>query len=417
MERSVNAKGAEYLIQVSQDLSTAHTLDDVTRITRKAAREICQADGATFVLREGGLCSYVDEDAISPLWKGRKFPLEACISGWSILRGETVVIEDIYEDPRVPHEAYRPTFVKSLAMVPIRENDPIGALGNYWAEKHRAPEPCLVLLRSLANLVAIAVENVRLIRRLEQANEELRESLRARDEFLSIASHELRTPLSSLSLQLQVLDRKFKTAAVDQRLKGGVDLSLRQVRNLHGLIENLLDVSKIRLQRLDLKTAPVDLSVIVREAVDQCAPHLRECKGVELDLADSVHGEWDEVRVKQIVTNLLTNACKYAPEEPIEIKTRAESGVALLSVQDRGPGIPPDQQQRIFTRFARASNDNRVGGLGLGLFITKRLVEAHQGRIYLESEPGRGAKFTVELPCSLASEQSIQNFSEDRIQQ
>lgn len=112
-----------------QELSLADSAERIQRITRTAARELTGSDGATFVLRDGDKCFYVDEDAIEPLWKGQRFPLEACISGWSMLNRQHVVIEDIYEDPRIPHEAYRPTFVKSLVMVPIRTLDPIGAIG------------------------------------------------------------------------------------------------------------------------------------------------------------------------------------------------------------------------------------------------------------------------------------------------
>jgi len=121
----ITSRGMEILIDVSQKLSHARTLEDVTSITRKAAREICGADGATFILKEGSLCYYVDEDAIEPLWKGRKFPATECVSGWSILHGKTAIIEDIYQDPRIPADAYRPTFVKSLVMVPIRELEPV----------------------------------------------------------------------------------------------------------------------------------------------------------------------------------------------------------------------------------------------------------------------------------------------------
>ncbi|MFC3909048.1 GAF domain-containing protein [Legionella dresdenensis] len=115
-------------------------------IVRKAARRLTNADGATFVLRDKENCYYADEDAIGPLWKGKRFPMAMCISGWVMLHGESVVIEDIYSDSRVPADAYRPTFVKSLAMVPIRKNSPIGAIGTYWAENYHPTEQQLKFL-------------------------------------------------------------------------------------------------------------------------------------------------------------------------------------------------------------------------------------------------------------------------------
>src|SRR5581483_9662786 len=123
----------------------------------------------TFVLRDDDKCYYVDEDAIEPLWKGQRFPLEQCISGWAMLNRQHVVIEDIYADERIPHEAYRPTFVKSLVMVPIRTLDPLGSIGIYWATRHRATEQQIGLARALADSTAIALENVRRTERLGHA--------------------------------------------------------------------------------------------------------------------------------------------------------------------------------------------------------------------------------------------------------
>jgi hypothetical protein len=149
------------LVAFAEQLSDARDLDEIARIVRRAARQLTGADGATFILREGACCFYVDEDAIAPMWKGRRFPLEACISGWSMLNRADAVIENIFDDPRIPLDAYRPTFVKSLAMVPIRTESPIGAIGNYWATPHRASDHELQLLRALADRVAIAMEKVR----------------------------------------------------------------------------------------------------------------------------------------------------------------------------------------------------------------------------------------------------------------
>src|ERR1700731_3852664 len=135
----------------------------------RAGRRLTGADGATFVLRDGKDCFYADEDAISPLWKGQRFPLETCISGWAMLHRRQAAIADIYKDPRVPHDAYRTTFVKSLAVVPIRQLRPIGAIGTYWASTHEATEHELVLLQALADSTAVAIENVYTYQHIEAA--------------------------------------------------------------------------------------------------------------------------------------------------------------------------------------------------------------------------------------------------------
>ena len=148
------------------------------------------ADGATFVLRDGDFCFYADEDAISPLWKGQRFPMETCISGWAMNNRLPVAIEDIYADDRIPHEAYRPTFVKSLAMVPIRTLDPVGAIGNYWADSHQPTKEELELLQALADTTAVALENVHVYEELESARLETLRRLALAAEYRDDTTHE-----------------------------------------------------------------------------------------------------------------------------------------------------------------------------------------------------------------------------------
>jgi hypothetical protein len=155
------------LIDVIQRLSSARDVATVQDIVRRAARRLTDADGATFVLCDADRCHYVDEDAIGPLWKGQKFPMSACVSGWAMLNHQTVVIEDVFTDPRVPHDVYRATFVKSMVMVPVRPDDPIGAIGTYWATKRKPTDEEVQLLEALAGTTAVALENVRLIDGLE----------------------------------------------------------------------------------------------------------------------------------------------------------------------------------------------------------------------------------------------------------
>ncbi len=157
-----------YFVTVAQRLSMARDLGTVQSIVRKAARELNGADGATFVLRDGDECYYADEDAIGPLWKGLRFPLNTCISGWAMLNRQPAIVEDIYTDDRIPIDAYRQTFVKSLVMVPIRRLDPIGAIGNYWAQKHAATQEEVSAIQALADITAVALENVQVYSELEQ---------------------------------------------------------------------------------------------------------------------------------------------------------------------------------------------------------------------------------------------------------
>lgn len=199
----------EFLVQTVQALSLCSDLPSIQAIVRNAARELTGADGASFVLLDGDNCFYADEDAIEPLWKGLRFPTGTCVSGWVMRHRQPAVIADIYGDPRVPVAAYRPTFVKSMAVVPIRTLDPIGAIGAYWAHHHVPTQQEVNLLQALADSTAVAMESVRVrfeledhvrrrTRELEAANEEIRRlslvdeltGLHNRRGFFLLAEHE-----------------------------------------------------------------------------------------------------------------------------------------------------------------------------------------------------------------------------------
>ncbi|MGM3305221.1 sensor domain-containing diguanylate cyclase [Anabaena sp. WFMT] len=158
----------ERLLLVVQDLSLARTLDRIMEIVRVAARELTASDGASFVLRDNGFCYYADEDAIAPLWKGQRFPMNICIGGWAMLNHQPAIIEDVSVDERVPYVAYQPTFVKSMVMVPIRTQEPIGAIGTYWATFHQPTLEEVKVLQALADITSIAIENVEVYSQLEQ---------------------------------------------------------------------------------------------------------------------------------------------------------------------------------------------------------------------------------------------------------
>jgi diguanylate cyclase (GGDEF)-like protein len=161
-------RGMERVLLAVQQLSLARDLAEVQRIVRTSARELLGCDGVTFVLRDNDTCYYADENAIAPLWKGSRFPMEICIGGWSMLHREAAVIGDIYADARIPHAAYRPTFVKSLVMVPIRRLEPVGAIGAYWARERTPSSLEVSLLQGLADSTSVAMAHVQMISELEQ---------------------------------------------------------------------------------------------------------------------------------------------------------------------------------------------------------------------------------------------------------
>lgn len=143
-----------------QRLAGARTLPDIIAIVRSAARSVCSADGVTFVLGEDGKCHYIEEDAIGPLWKGQKFPMETCISGWCMQNAQTAAIEDIFKDARIPHDVYRKTFVKSLVMVPVGKEHPLASMGAYWRDKQAFDDKDVSNVEALAAHVAEAMKRV-----------------------------------------------------------------------------------------------------------------------------------------------------------------------------------------------------------------------------------------------------------------
>ena len=148
------------LLEAAKDrIAVAETLDSLTEVVRSTARAVCSADGATFVLREGDKCHYVEEDAIAPLWKGRRFAMNACISGWCMLNARTAAIADIFADPRIPHDAYRPTFVKSLIMTPVGEKN-VAAMGAYWKEKRSFSDMEVLTVKTFSAIVGRALSDL-----------------------------------------------------------------------------------------------------------------------------------------------------------------------------------------------------------------------------------------------------------------
>lgn len=399
------------LIDVVQELSLAKSLEEIVEITRHAARELTGADGATFVLREGNFCHYVDEDAIAPLWKGKYFDLNACVSGWAMLHKEAVVIEDIFKDPRIPIDAYQKTFVRSLAMVPIREKAPVGAIGTYWSNNHEATPREVELLQALANSTAIALENVSLVESLRKVNASLENSLDVRDEFFTMASHELKTPVTALKLQLQYLQRQFKaTGVLPEAIQKSLDTSVRQTDKLSSLIEQVLDISRIRLEKLELYPTRFDLSKLLRSVIQRFGPAIQAAGcDLRLEIENEVVGKWDYVRMEQVISNLISNAIKYAPEDEVKVLLRSDPAKKsfFLSIVDRGPGISQSLQGKLFQRFEREASGRKVSGFGLGLFLAAQIVKVHGGEIRVDSKPGEGAAFSVEIPLYTRAESAL----------
>jgi PAS domain S-box-containing protein len=329
-----------------------------------------------------------------------RFPLAVFSKGLGPLAaGETLVVDDTRTDPRTAEDyetLHAPVDVAASIVVPLlRGGAWVAFVYTHRDKPHTWTADEVELVRSVAHIVWPLYENARLLELAQDA-------VRVRDEFLSIASHELRTPLTPLSLRLDSLARttnKQPDSDYVRAVKSYVETTRRQVQRLAVLITDLLDASRIQAGKLSLQREEVDLVHVAREVADRFEPEATRVKSeLVVDAPPSLVGSWDRLRLEQVVDNLLSNALKYGPGEPVSVRIGATDGLATLVVEDHGIGVPPEAQARIFERFERAVSERNYGGLGLGLHIVRNIVEAHGGTITVESAAGKGAMFTVRLP-------------------
>jgi signal transduction histidine kinase len=241
------------------------------------------------------------------------------------------------------------------------------------------------------------------ISHLKAIESALRDAIQVRDEFMSIASHELKTPLTPLKMQVQQFERLLtkgdERPLERERLQKFIHLWKRQLERLSRLVEELLDVSRINTGQLKIHKEMVNLSHLLQEIVERHSEEAEQarCK-LDLSIDSNIHVSVDRIRIEQVIVNLLINAFKYASGKPVHIALCESDKKVILKIKDLGDGIPADKQNRIFERYERAVESAGISGMGLGLYISKQIVIAHEGSIRVESELGKGATFIVEMP-------------------
>lgn len=244
-----------------------------------------------------------------------------------------------------------------------------------------------------------------LLKQLQTTEGELRNALRMRDDFMSMAAHELRTPLNTMVLETQL--RKMQLARGQAHifdtpyLESMVTKDQRQIQSMVRLIDDMLDASRVRSNRLSIRPVQVELTELLARVVDNLSNQASDAgTAITLQAHPPVTGLWDAFRIEQVAINLLTNALRYGKGKPVEITLHLLPGSVRMDVRDQGMGISDTDQQRIFEQFERITGNDGTGGLGLGLYITRQLVEAHGGVISVQSVPGEGSVFQVTLPLS-----------------
>jgi two-component sensor histidine kinase len=355
------------LVETIELLSLARSVEEVAAVVRSAARRISGADGVTFVLREGDHCHYLGEDAIGPLWKGRRFPMSACISGWAMNRGETVVIPDIYQDPRIPLEAYLPTFVKSLVMTPVRPPDPIAAIGAYWARERVPTRAETAKLAAIARATATALENVSLIASLE-------DSLSRSDALVRELDHRVKNNLAVVqAIAQQTIRTTHSAEAFNDAFLGrltalsrGYDLLAQEARR------------EARLQDvLEHAIAPHAAAADGRLSVQ--GPEVRLSAETAINFQMAFH---------ELASNAVRHGALATAGGRVsvrwEIEARGgEDRLALTWLERGGPAVTPHPSRK---------------GFGLRL-IGDGLPRSLGGKAELAFEP-EGLRFSVEAPLS-----------------
>lgn len=243
------------------------------------------------------------------------------------------------------------------------------------------------------------------ISQLEQEYALAKKEIRARDEFLSIASHELKTPLTSMLLQTQTAIYSIRNVSLAHFSINNLLKMLESVENqtkrLSKMINDLLSTSIITTGNLQLVYEKVDLDNVVADILEEFSERIQR-EGYELAYTkqEPIIGQWDKIRIQQAISNLVSNAVKYGNRKPIELATRKEDNMALIIITDHGIGIPKEQQEKIFGLFERAVSPTEYKGLGVGLYITKKIVESHRGSISVSSKVGKTTTFTIKLPLN-----------------
>ena len=309
--------------------------------------------------------------------------------------GEAIVLDDATLEPRYAADPYvvadRP---RSVLCLPIRRQAQAVAL--LYLENRAVAgaftRQRLKVLELLAGQAAISLQNAGLLERSQEA-------VRLRDEFLSVASHELNTPLAGLTLSVQALRQTEAPVAADHRSQL-TDLIDRQAQRLTRLVDDLLDVTRLQSKQFTLRLEDLDLTALVGEVASRAQPQLERahCE-LSLVLSGPVQVRGDRGRLEQVLSNLLSNAMKFGAGRPVKVQVERQGALARLSVSDRGIGIDLASHPHLFERFERGVSAHHYGGLGLGLYISRQIIDAHQGTIQVDSRPGQGTTFTVELPA------------------
>jgi signal transduction histidine kinase/DNA-binding response OmpR family regulator len=395
-------RGMSQLVSVLQKLSSAQDVSEVMQIVVAAARQLTGADGAAFVLRENTDCHYGLEEGSVPSRTGQRFPLNSCISGWVMLKGRSVAIQDVHADARIPADALCLARVSSLAAAPVGVNDVVGAIEVFWTESHMPERAEVEILEALANTAAVVMENIQLCgeldRRVRERTMQLEDAVRELESFSYSVSHDLRSPLQTVAgfAELVALNVGAEADPVTHdyvaQIRTGVNRMTR-------LVDDLLRLAQIGNAHLQLED--VDLSALANEKIERVR-NADPRRHAQVSVQPGMIARCDRGLMRVVLQNLISNAWKFTARceiGKIDVGCAAdEKHGRIFHVRDNGAGFDPAAADKLFTPFQRLHSEAEFAGTGVGLATVQRVIHRHAGQIWATGEPNRGASFFFTLP-------------------
>lgn len=405
-------------------LGSARTLDAVTDVLRNSARRIAGADGIAIILNDNGMCHYFTEDAQAPLWAGQRFPLESCISGMAMRDRQAIIIPDVMADPRVPHAAYAPTFVRSMVMTPIGAPNAVAALGAYWSEVGDPSPNAVALLHALARAATTALENGRLLASLEELNNALEQRVAERT-----AELERTQAIARQAQKMETIGQLTGNVAHDFNnlltpIMGSLDLLLARRTATEGVLRSAdvameaAERAKLLVQRLlafarrqPLAPSPVDIRELVEGMQNLLSSSLGPRSALSIDMpTDLPRASADRHQLEMALLNLAVNARDAMPDGGVLslsaswCKAEDRPGdlpngqYIRLTVRDNGTGMDEDTLAQAVEPFF--STKGAGHGTGLGLSMAHGLAAQLGGVLHISSRIGQGTTVTMWLPVA-----------------
>jgi signal transduction histidine kinase len=396
----------ERIVEISRHLSSTHDLPNLLTAITDVASELTYSEGASILLYDhasGELRFEAVPGFQNQHMKGISVPLETSVAGWIFSHARPMVLQDATTDPRIYREVDRSTEFNttSLLGVPLMVNQqPIGVIEAVnKKDKSHYTEDDLAVLETLAGQAAVAIENVRLLQKLQDANAELMRLDRMKSDFLAITSHELRTPLGLILGHSTFLKELMENDHQDQ-----LDVIIRSAMRLKEIIEDMSTIAHDEEGKSRVRRKEFSINDLIQETVRKYEK-TAEKKGIQLDADvpefDEIIINGDEEKINLALTNLVENAITFTGKGgKVGVKAEKDDGYVKVLVVDTGIGVPVDEQERIFERFYQVESHltRKHGGMGLGLSIAKAMVELHNGQIWCESKEGMGSLFGFMLP-------------------